>query len=255
MNTPTAACADAFPAFQAALTACGFVFNSAGAPSLPTTVNQQDLLVCMCTPSTLAIFQATVADCVSNAGVTSILNPVVSACAAASGGAGGPGPGSGPGTITTCSQTLDSGINRITSCGVRFDAAGNPLQTATTDPAIMCVCTASNLAVFKTAQSTCSYNGFQNLVQVCESGLSFECVAPASSDSSAAGGGVLTVGSSASAVASAGSSSGSPRATGSGSQTVAATTSTGTTAVPTKSGGGFSMHMTLGMLAAVGLLI
>ncbi|KAJ3254186.1 hypothetical protein HDU77_004172 [Chytriomyces hyalinus] len=254
MNTP--ACIEAGTALQSVFRSCGFVFDAAGTPSLPPAVSQADVLLCMCTPSTYAIFQAAVvAGCMPNAAASSVLNPLVAACAA------GTGTGTGTGVVATgtpanCPQILDSGINRITSCGVTFDAAANPLQTASTDRALICICTESTLTVFKTAQRTCSYDGFQKLLQVCESGFSFESATPASSEASA-GGSVVTIGGSTSAVASvaAGSSLGAPRVTGSGSQTAGATTATGTAVAPTKSSGGFFMCVSFGVFAAVGLLI
>ncbi|KAJ3230821.1 hypothetical protein HDU78_008083 [Chytriomyces hyalinus] len=218
----TAACNARIPTLQATLQICGYVFDATGAAQVPATANQANVQTCMCSTSSLAIFQATLADCASNAAVSSNLNPVISLCSAAGAGTGtgvgtgagtgvGTGTGTGVGTGTgtglgsvasPCELNVQLGLQGLNGCGVTIDAAGNVKQSASDAQTATCLCTQKNLSVYKMVKTSCesevSPSSAQalplakSLIAACESGTSLNGAGAGSGTGSSAGSAAVT---------------------------------------------------------------
>ncbi|KAJ3266212.1 hypothetical protein HDU77_002023 [Chytriomyces hyalinus] len=217
----TAACNARIPTLQATLQICGYVFDATGAAQVPATANQANVRNCMCT---------TLADCTSNAAVSSNLNPVISLCSAAGAGTGtgvgtgvgtgtgtgtgtgvgtGVGTGTGTGTGTglgsvasPCELNVQFGLQGLNGCGVTIDAAGNVKQSASDAQTATCLCTQKNLAVYKMVKTSCesevSPSSAQalplakSLIAACESGTSLNGAGAGSGTGSSAGSAAVT---------------------------------------------------------------
>ncbi|KAI8822737.1 hypothetical protein BJ741DRAFT_635421 [Chytriomyces cf. hyalinus JEL632] len=199
-----AACNSRLPTLQATLQICGYVFDATGAAQVPATANQAAVQTCMCSPSSLSIFKATLADCPSNPAVSSNLNPVISLCSSAGTGAGvgtgtgvGTGAGVGTGVASPCELNVQQGLQSLNGCGVTIDAAGNVKLTASDAQTANCLCTQKNLVVYKMVKSSCeaeisptSAQGLpiaKSLIAACESGTSLNGAGTGSSTGSSAG--------------------------------------------------------------------
>ncbi|KAJ3230690.1 hypothetical protein HDU78_008181 [Chytriomyces hyalinus] len=279
-------CAASAPALQAALQSCGFVFDAAGNSQAPVGMSPTALAACVCSNANLLIFQSTLASCVNDPAAVSGLNGLIEGCAAATGAGAGTGTGTGTGTgagtgagtgtgvgtgtgtgaSTPCELTLTRGVQSLTSCGVTIDASGTLVQTASDAQTIACVCTATNVAVFNNAQTTCmaevsavSKQGLavaNALLSAC-AGTGVGTGAGTGSGTGAGTGVGVGVGTGAGAGTGTGVSTSAGAGIGSGSTggSAGVVTTVNTAAAPAKSSGADAMFGLVGLFAAGALLI
>ncbi|KAI8832678.1 hypothetical protein BJ741DRAFT_614351 [Chytriomyces cf. hyalinus JEL632] len=233
----SAACTATAPALQAALQTCGFVFDAAGNSKAPVGTTQAALASCVCSPANMSVFRSSLSSCATNPAAVSSLNSLISGCAAttSAGTGAGTGTGTGSGISTPCELMLTKGLQSLSACGVTIDAStGNFKQTASDAQTATCVCTTSNVLIYKSAQTACEAEA---------SSASTQGVTAAKSLISGCASGLIGGGAGASAGTGSGSAGGS-----------SGVVVTGNTAAPAKSSGADTVFGLVGLFAAGALL-
>ncbi|KAJ3235685.1 hypothetical protein HDU81_000246 [Chytriomyces hyalinus] len=176
------ACLAATPAIQSTLQACGFELDSTGKPSIPANSTPTQVYTCLCNSASLSVFTNTLTACAADPVTAANLQSLISGCptvAAAAGTGAGTG-SSGSSGQSTCEASIQQGIESLGVCGVTVDAAGLLKQTGTADQTSKCLCTSTNVALYKGAITVCEGEVKQTspqgviiakqLVASCESG-------------------------------------------------------------------------------------
>ncbi|KAJ3383421.1 hypothetical protein HDU80_001248 [Chytriomyces hyalinus] len=209
-------CLAATPAVQSTLQTCGFVLDSDGKPSIPATATQTQVYTCLCNSASLSVFTSTLTACSADPVTAANLQMMISGCPTVA-AARGTGTGTGTGTGSMCEASLQQGIQALGVCGVTANASGLLNQTGTADQTSKCICTATNVALFKGAITACegqvtqtSPSGIIIAKQLVASCASASGTVPGTGGGAAAGGAASAVASATASATSGGAASAVP---------------------------------------------